>query len=68
MVDLTAVEEADISLVQLLASADASARLDDKSVVLSAPANGAVRDVLERGGFCRDEHLRRFWLATESAV
>jgi anti-anti-sigma regulatory factor len=62
LLDLGGIEETDVSFVQLLLAADAAARLDGKTVALSAPANNVVRAVLERGGFLADADSRRFWL------
>ncbi|MEJ2228081.1 MAG: STAS domain-containing protein [Alphaproteobacteria bacterium] len=50
-VDCSAVSAADISLVQLILSARKTALSAGKSVTLSAPAYGALLDVLTRGAF-----------------
>lgn len=60
--DLSEVGEADIAFAQLILVAAASARAEGKSLSLAAPAAGAVRNVLERGGLLGDAAARRFWL------
>lgn len=50
-VDCTTVVEADLSLVQLLLAARKSARQAGKTLVLAAPAAGALHQVLVDGGF-----------------
>jgi ABC-type transporter Mla MlaB component len=49
--DLSGVSAADLSFVQLIESARLSAERLGGSVTLAQPAAGALRDVLERGGF-----------------
>jgi ABC-type transporter Mla MlaB component len=49
--DLSQVSAADLSFVQLIESARLSAERLSGSVTLAQPAAGALRDVLERGGF-----------------
>ena len=68
VVDLDGVETADVSLIQLVWSAEETARTTGKDVALSGPANEVVRDVLERGGFLCDERARRFWLSAGEVV
>jgi ABC-type transporter Mla MlaB component len=71
-VDCSAASEIDLSFVQLLLSARASAQSAGKALALSQPASGVLRDVLERGGFLgalpgqvtADE---AFWLKTARA-
>ena len=70
-VDCGAVTEVDVSLVQLILAAHASARRAGRSVALAKPADGALLDTLERGGFLstahdsvRDDH--GFWLGSRS--
>jgi len=60
-VDCTAVESADLSLVQLLLSARLSARQAGKPFVLCAPAEGALRAALEQGGFLPPGSADPFW-------
>jgi anti-anti-sigma regulatory factor len=50
-IDCTGVTDADLSLVQLLLAVRKSARRDGRTVVLSAPAAGVLREVLAQGGF-----------------
>ena len=50
-IDCSAADEVDLSFVQLLIAARASARLSDKTVVLAARPDGALLDALTRGGF-----------------
>jgi len=64
-VDCAAVTEVDVSLIQLLLAARASARLNGKAVALTAPANDALRTALLQGGFLRDDAdgpEAAFWL------
>jgi ABC-type transporter Mla MlaB component len=71
-VDCSAASEIDLSFVQLLLSARASAQSAGKVLALAQPASGVLRDVLERGGFIgavpgqvtADE---AFWLKTARA-
>src|SRR5690349_2327561 len=50
-VDYAGATEVDISLPQLLLSARRMAAASGKTFALSAPAAGALRDTLLRGGF-----------------
>jgi ABC-type transporter Mla MlaB component len=50
-IDCSGVTEADLSLVQLILAARASAQKSGRSVVLAQPATGALRNTLQRGGF-----------------
>lgn len=61
-VNVSQVREADISFVQLILAAAAAATAEGKTVSVSPPAGGAVREVLERGGFLSDSKSRCFWL------
>ena len=68
--DCNAVTAADIGLVQLIVSARRTAQDAGKSVTLSAPAYGALLDVLTRGGFvnapgCAPAAAQAFWLNQE---
>jgi len=49
--DCTAVEEADLSFIQVLLAARSGAIRMGKTLRLAAPAQGALRGALERGGF-----------------
>jgi ABC-type transporter Mla MlaB component len=62
-VDISEVAAADLSFVQLLESARVSARSAGGRLALSAPAAGAVLQVLERGGFLGPNDAERvaFW-------
>ena len=51
VVDCSAAHNIDVSFVQLLLSARRTAEACGSRFELSAPADGALRDVLERGGF-----------------
>ncbi len=62
-IDLAEVATADLSFVQLLESGRVSARTREGRFALAAPAAGAVRQVLERGGFLGADDAERvaFW-------
>ncbi len=62
-VDLTEVVDADVTLVQLLESARRTAAQSGVAIHLRAPAQGAVLQMLERGGFLTDPPDARtlFW-------
>jgi anti-anti-sigma regulatory factor len=65
VLDLSAVEEADLTFVQLILSAQQSAVAQQLGFTLSAPAPEPVMQVLVRGGFIDPESdaRRDFWLA-----
>jgi ABC-type transporter Mla MlaB component len=50
-IDCSAADDVDVSFIQLLLAARASARKRGRSVALAAPASGALLDALTRGGF-----------------
>jgi ABC-type transporter Mla MlaB component len=50
-IDCEGVTEVDLSLVQLILAARASARKAGRTVTLAHPATGALRQTLLRGGF-----------------
>jgi anti-anti-sigma regulatory factor len=50
-IDCDAVTEADLSLVQLILAARASAQKSGRVLVLAQPAAGALHQTLQRGGF-----------------
>jgi anti-anti-sigma regulatory factor len=50
-IDCDGVTETDLSLIQLILAARASARKSRRNVVLARPAADALRDALQRGGF-----------------
>jgi anti-anti-sigma regulatory factor len=64
-VDCSAATEVDVSLVQLILAARASALASGRSVALAKPADGALLDTLERGGFLSSAH-DEFWLGSRS--
>lgn len=51
VVNLDEVEEADLTLPQLLEAARRTAAAKDQEIRLEKPAEGAVLQVLQRGGF-----------------
>jgi ABC-type transporter Mla MlaB component len=51
---------ADISVVQLLVSAQVSASAGGKQISLKKPSAGVLRDVLEQGGFLASDNTG-FW-------
>ena len=57
----------DLTFVQLLESARRTAREEDRTVALAAPAAGRLRETLERGGFLGAPEGRAFWLLAEEA-
>ncbi|TAJ72585.1 MAG: STAS domain-containing protein [Phenylobacterium sp.] len=63
IVDVSEISGADLSFVQLLESARASCARQGGTVRLAQPAEGALRDVLERGGFLdgADAERLQFW-------
>ena len=63
VVDVSEVTGADLSFVQLLESARASSAQQGATVRLAGPAEGALRDVLDRGGFLdgADAERLQFW-------
>jgi anti-anti-sigma regulatory factor len=63
-IDIDGLEEADLTFVQLIESARRSAAEAECSIVLRQPAQGAVLQVLQRGGFLDPEDRDRanFWL------
>jgi len=65
ILDLSEVEEADLSFVQLIISAQRTAVEKGLSLTLSAPAPEPVMQILERGGFLvsAQDASRDFWLA-----
>lgn len=56
--------QADVSLVQLLESARILASTCGKSIALSTPASGHLREILRRAGFLEQmtPEDRNFWL------
>jgi anti-anti-sigma regulatory factor len=71
VIDCSAATEVDVSLVQLILAARASAQRAGRSVTLAKPAGGALLQTLERGGFLSAEHddardHHGFWLGSRS--
>lgn len=63
VVNLEGVTGADLSLIQLIEAAREAAARHGRSLILSAPAAGETRRVLERGGFIGSDVARSaFWL------
>jgi hypothetical protein len=64
IVDIAGLEEADLTFVQLIESARRSAAEGGRSIRLQQAADGAVLQVLQRGGFLDPEDRDRtdFWL------
>ncbi len=64
LLDISAVNIADLTTVQLIEAARQSAVRAGKTLKLSGPATGELRSVLERGGFISAEasESRNFWL------
>ena len=52
----------DLTFVQLLQSARRTARETGVAFALTAPAEGPLRETLERGGFLAAAEDREFWL------
>jgi ABC-type transporter Mla MlaB component len=63
--DLSEVEEADLTFVQLIVSAQRTAEAQGVNLALAAPAPEPILQVLERGGFIgpAPDARRDFWLA-----
>lgn len=64
-IDCTGATEFDLGVLQLLLAARKSAQAADKTLALSAPATGALRDALLRGGFLPSDSSAAadsFWL------
>jgi len=65
-IDCDGADEVDLSFIQLLLAARASARLADRTIRLIHAPRGALRDALERGGFLDGpEADREFWSSAE---
>lgn len=68
-IEIDGLEEADLTFIQLIESARRSAAEGGYSIQLREPAQGAVLQVLQRGGFLDpdDRDRMNFWLqgATE---
>ncbi|RTL72588.1 MAG: STAS domain-containing protein [Hyphomicrobiales bacterium] len=65
-IDVQPEARADIAGAQLMISAKSYAELKGKAVRLTRPADGNLRDVLEKAGFLAgDAGERAFWLNEE---
>ncbi|MBU4435619.1 MAG: STAS domain-containing protein [Alphaproteobacteria bacterium] len=64
ILDISGVTETDLTFVQMIESARRQAAASGRDLVLSRPAEGAVLEVLRRGGFLDDDVCNRaeFWL------
>ena len=67
--DLSGVTATDLSFVQLIESARTAFAEAGRALALTAPADGALRDVLERGGLLagEDDARRQFWIQNGAA-
>jgi len=68
VVDISCVTDADLSFVQLIESARASSAQQGATLRLAGPAEGALRDVLERGGFLDGANAERLQFWTHAGV
>lgn len=68
-IDVAGVTSVDLSFVQLIESARRAFAEIGRDLTLTTPADGALRDVLERGGFLAgpDAARRQFWIHTGAA-
>jgi len=64
VVEVEVGSNVDLTLVQLLESARRSAREAGGSFSLAEPADGALLEVVRRGGFLDTPERRLFWLNT----
>lgn len=64
IIEIDDLEEVDLTFVQLIESARRSAAEGERSIALGKAAQGAVLQVLQRGGFLDPEERDRtnFWL------
>jgi anti-anti-sigma regulatory factor len=69
VLDCTGVTEADLSLVQIILAAHRTARTGGRCVTISAQPDGALRSVLQRGGFA-DVHATdpARWISREAVA
>lgn len=63
-IDVSSLSEVDLTFVQLIESARHAAANRGRTIRLRAPAQGALLQVLQRGGFVGPEDPERsdFWL------
>jgi ABC-type transporter Mla MlaB component len=71
-IDCQAVDEVDLSFIQLLLAARKSAAMAGRTIRIAPPATGALLQALERSGVLGaqtggDAAERRFWLDQEIA-
>ncbi len=68
-IDVSALSEVDLTFVQLIESARRAAGERGRAIRLSQPAQGALLQVLQRGGFLdlADPERSDFWLQGTSA-
>jgi len=72
LIDCSGADEVDLSFIQLLIAARASALRVGHAVALATPPNGALLDVLTRSGFraTTDDHpdgIEAFWFEATDA-
>ena len=72
VIDCRSADEVDVSMVQLLLAARAGAASAGRRLVLAHPADGALLDVLVRGGFLQPAGAQphpdtSFWLNAETS-
>lgn len=67
VLDISGVTQADLTFIQLLEAARRSAADAGRNLTLRHAANGAVLEILQRGGFLEDDDSDRamFWLQGE---
>jgi ABC-type transporter Mla MlaB component len=67
IVDISGVTEVDLTFIQLLEAARRAAADKGQDLTLRHPADGAVLEILRRGGFLDDDTSDRsmFWLQGE---
>jgi ABC-type transporter Mla MlaB component len=61
-VELESGDDIDLTLVQLLIAARRTAEAEEGSFALTRPADGALLQMLRRGGFVETAQQRAFWL------
>ncbi len=61
VIDCSALEETDLSLIQLLVAARRSAQQSGRSLALAGPAMGALQVALRQGGFLSGADGDAFW-------
>jgi ABC-type transporter Mla MlaB component len=61
-IDCSGATEVDASFIQLVLAARASARQQQRVLTLAQPADGPLRQALQRGGFLVASADQAFWL------